>query len=59
MEMVFLLCHMKNKIKRMEQKINHIIFSWRIYVMIIFMDKIMQVFSNMINIEFDFNSLMS
>jgi hypothetical protein len=43
----------------MEQKINHIIFSWRIYVMIIFMDKIMQVFSNMINIEFDFNSLMS
>jgi hypothetical protein len=44
----------------MEQKISHIVLSCKIYVMIIFMEKIMQVFSNKINKEkFDFDSLMS
>jgi hypothetical protein len=55
-----LLHHMKNKIKRMKHKVNHIVLSWNIYVMIMFLDKIQEVFNNMINKEKpNFNSLMS
>ncbi len=55
-----LLRHMKNNKKRMKHKVNHIVLSWKPYVMIMFLDKIQEVFNNVINKEKpNLSSLMS